>query len=227
MTGDKLTRVAVYWRSGASWADVVRRFKGSRENHSVSDLRLACHATGHRLDEIPSPRPKGPKARLALARQRWTDGWTYHRLMGAHKNDMTHTEARQMIRETGIRLNDMPKETRTRKQYRNEKWTDDETERLQQLREAGLTYPQCAAQLGRSENAIASRCQLLRWKAEDEALGLPRHQSATRKCLSCLKPFGSEHRHNRICEACKGHEKFGGVATIATARVKSNGSDRL
>lgn len=224
---DKLTRLAAYWRSGASWKDVIRRFKGGRENHTRADLRAACQATGCRLDEIPEPAGKDLEARRLLARERWIEGWTYNRIMSAHKNDMTREDVRKMILDTGIRIDQMPKDCGRRKNQGHDVWQDHEVEHLKRLRANGVNYHQCGEALNRSESAVRAKCALLRRKAEDEALGLRKNEAATRTCLSCLQPFASQHRHNRICEACKGHEKFGGVATIATAGVRSNGSNRL
>ncbi len=75
-------------------------------------------------------------------------------------------------------------------------WTERDLRQARDWKAAGFTIPEIASALGRDLVHVQ-----IKW--EMDAFSLEIRPKIQKNCLSCSRPFASDGKHNRVCDACK------------------------
>ncbi len=90
-------------------------------------------------------------------------------------------------------------------------WTPEDIATLNRMQSEGVSLKDIALALGRSYINVVGKCRAMRESTGTQrSRRSPLHQASgpLRKCLSCRRPFHSEHRLNYMCPSCTGTEAY-------------------
>ena len=83
-------------------------------------------------------------------------------------------------------------------------WSGSDNRLLRQLILQGMSVPEIAKRMRRTEGAVAAyknRHGLSAAAVRQEALG-----ATMRPCMCCRTVFASQGKHNRLCDPCRGRD---------------------
>ena len=134
-------------------------------------------------------------------------------MLRAHK-DLPRDILRAICAKTGHRTDELAPAPKSQ----SRKWTPHEIATLRQMLASGVSLSEIAKRIKRTANAVRAKAEDLRAEAEyaERATTQANSNARPRKCLRCERIFESEGPHNRLCDECRNHGVYSGIASLTT-----------